>query len=106
MNTPVVKPWSLRMVSPLEPGIVCVDIDRMLDFYTGVLGLKLVGDAEASPEMSAKFGAAPNGFRVIRLQTPYGERIKLIHPIKVQLLLKSCNDGKIDDALDKLQDLW
>jgi replication factor C subunit 2/4 len=28
------------------------------------------------------------------------------HPIKVQLMLKSCNEGKIDDALDKLQDLW
>ena len=28
------------------------------------------------------------------------------HPIKVQLMLKSCNEGRIDDALDKLQDLW
>ena len=85
MNTDAKEQWSLKMVSPLEPGIVCVDIDRMLDFYTEVLGLKFVTDAEASSEMSAKFGAAPNGFRIVRLQTPYGERIKLVQPKKVLL---------------------
>jgi lactoylglutathione lyase len=68
------------MVAPLEPGIVCVDIDRMLDFYTRVLGLKFVSDAEATAEMSTEFGTSPNGFRIIRLQTPYGERIKLVQP--------------------------
>jgi len=71
------------MVSPLEPGIVCVDMDRMLDFYTGVLGLKFVSDAEATATMSTEFGASPNGFRIIRLQTPYGERIKLVQPKRV-----------------------
>jgi catechol 2,3-dioxygenase-like lactoylglutathione lyase family enzyme len=82
MNTHAKEFWSLRMVSPLEPGIVCVDIDRMLDFYTGALGLKFVSDAEASAEMSTEFGTSPNGFRIIRLQTPYGERIKLVQPKK------------------------
>jgi lactoylglutathione lyase len=74
------------MVSPLEPGIVCLDLDRMLNFYTEVLGLQFATDAEASPEMSREFGTAPGGFRIIRLQTPYGERIKLIQPKKVSLL--------------------
>ena len=77
------------MVAPLEPGIVCIDIDGMLDFYTRVLGLTLMSDAEATPEMSAIFGAAPHGFRIIRMQTPYGERVKLVqmrngHPQKIQ----------------------
>ena len=80
MSTHAKQSWSLRMVSPLEPGIVCIDMDRMLDFYTEVLGLKFVTDAEASPEMSKEFGTSPNGFRIIRLQTPYGERIKLVQP--------------------------
>lgn len=70
--------WSLKMVVPLEPGIVCLDIERMLDFYTDVLGLKVVSDAEATAEMSKRFKAAPDGFRIVRLQTPYGERVKLI----------------------------
>jgi catechol 2,3-dioxygenase-like lactoylglutathione lyase family enzyme len=73
------------MVAPLEPGIVCIDIDRMFDFYTSVLGLRFATDAEAGAEMSTKFGTGPNGFRIIRLQTPYGERIKLIQPKKTAL---------------------
>jgi lactoylglutathione lyase len=85
MNRPTKSSWSLRMVSPLESGIVCVEIDRMLDFYTRVLGLKFVSDAEATAEMSAEFGTSPNGFRIIRLQTPYGERIKLVQPKKTLL---------------------
>jgi catechol 2,3-dioxygenase-like lactoylglutathione lyase family enzyme len=72
------QPWSLKMVVPLEPGIVCLDLDRMLEFYVGVLGLKVVSDAQATAEMSARFKAVPDGFRIVRLQTPYGERIKLI----------------------------
>jgi lactoylglutathione lyase len=80
MNSQVKEVWSPRMVAPLEPGIVCADIHRMLDFYTRVLGLKFVSDAEASAPMSTEFGTGPNGFRIIRLQTPYGERIKLVQP--------------------------
>jgi lactoylglutathione lyase len=72
--------WSLKMVVPLEPGIVCIDIERMLQFYTGVLGLQLVGDAQTTPEISMKFRATPHGYRIVRLQTPYGERIKLVQP--------------------------
>ena len=80
MTTHPQPAWSLRMVAPLEPGIVCLDIDRMLAFYTQVLGLRFVTDAEAAPEMSTRFGTGPEGFRIIRLQTPYGERIKLVQP--------------------------
>ena len=85
MTVPKEQSWSLRMVAPLEPGIVCMNIDRMFDFYTQVLGLKFATDAEATPEMSNKFGTGPHGFRIIRLQTPYGERIKLIQPNKTAL---------------------
>lgn len=69
---------SLKMVAPLEVGIVCIDIDRMLDFYTKVVGLELVADDQASAEMSAKLGYTADGYRIVRLQTPNGERIKLI----------------------------
>ena len=72
--------WCLKMTVPLEPGIVCNHIDAMLEFYTGVLGLKLVGDAKATQELSARAGATPHGYRIVRLQTPYGERIKLAQP--------------------------
>ena len=74
------EPWTLKMVAPLEPGIVCIDMERMLKFYTEVLGLKLVSDAETTPEMSTKFRATPYGYRIVRMQTPYGERVKLVQP--------------------------
>lgn len=28
------------------------------------------------------------------------------HPVKVQAMLKACNEGKVDDALEVLQELW
>lgn len=76
-----ISPWSLKMVAPLEPGIICRDIGSMLAFYQGLLGLKLVADAKATAEVSARFGASPEGYRIVRLQTPFGERIKLIQTV-------------------------
>jgi len=70
--------WQLKMTVPLEFGISTVDIDRMIKFYTEILGLKLVADNYVSPEMSSRTGATPHGYRIVRLQTPYGERIKLV----------------------------
>lgn len=80
LNSAARQPWSLKMTVPLEPGIVCNNIDVMLEFYTGVLGLKLVADAKTTLELSTRFGATPHGYRIVRLQTPYGERIKLVQP--------------------------
>ena len=82
MEGKTTESWALNMKVPLEPGIVCHDINCMLDFYVGVLGLQLVADAQTMPELSEKFGATPHGYRIVRLQTPYGERIKLVQPNK------------------------
>src|SRR5450631_3026753 len=76
------QPWAFKMVAPVEPGIVCIDIERMLKFYTEVLGLKLVSDAHTTPEMSTKFGATPHGYRIVRMEAPNGGRIKLVQPDK------------------------
>jgi catechol 2,3-dioxygenase-like lactoylglutathione lyase family enzyme len=83
MSTGVQQDWSLREVAPIEPGIVCIDIDQMMRFYNGVLGLQVINDAETTPEMSAKFGTTPNGYRIVRLQTTLGQKVKLVQP-KVQ----------------------
>jgi lactoylglutathione lyase len=80
MEKKAAEQWTLKMKVPLELGIVCHDMDRMLTFYTEVLGLKLVADAKTLPELSRKLGGAPSGYRIVRLQTPYGERIKFVQP--------------------------
>jgi lactoylglutathione lyase len=72
------QPWTLKMAAPLEAGIVCLDIEPMLDFYTKGLGLTFVADARTTPEMSTKLGVTPGGYRIVRLQTPNGERVKLV----------------------------
>jgi catechol 2,3-dioxygenase-like lactoylglutathione lyase family enzyme len=68
----------MKMVAPLEPAIVCFDMERMLKFYVDVLGLQLVTDIEAAPEIGRRIHISPHGYRIVRLQTSYGERIKLI----------------------------
>ena len=72
--------WRLPEVSPIEPGIVCVDIERMIRFYTTVMGLEVVNDADTAPELSARFGATPDGYRIVRLQTSLGQKVKLVQP--------------------------
>jgi lactoylglutathione lyase len=80
MSTVAQDDWALHEVAPIEPGIVCIDIEKMIRFYSGVLGLRLVNDAETSPEMSTKFGTTPNGYRIVRLQTALGQKVKLVQP--------------------------
>jgi hypothetical protein len=83
-NAMAQQSWSLKMTVPSEPGIVCNNIDRMLKFYGGIPGLKLVADAKTPPDLSTRFSATPYGYRMVRLQTPYGERIKFVQPNPAQ----------------------
>jgi catechol 2,3-dioxygenase-like lactoylglutathione lyase family enzyme len=68
----------LKMVAPLEPGMVCLDMERMLRFYSGLLGLELVSDIDVPAEVARRIHISPYDYRIVRLQTSYGERIKLI----------------------------
>ena len=70
--------WSLKMTAPMEVAISVNDMDKMLQFYTEVLGLKTFADNEVPPEMTARVGQTPSGLRVVRLLTPYGEMVRLI----------------------------
>ena len=68
----------MKMIAPLEPAIVCFDMERMLTFYIDILGLQLVSDIQAAPEIGKRIHISHHGYRIVRLQTSYGERIKLI----------------------------
>jgi catechol 2,3-dioxygenase-like lactoylglutathione lyase family enzyme len=70
----------MNLLRPLEPGIVCTDLDRMLHHYTDILGLHIVSDLPTDPELSTRFRATPDGYRIVRLETPEGYRIKLVQP--------------------------
>jgi len=70
----------LNMIAPLEVGFCVKDMDLMLDFYTRVLGLAFVSSFNVAGDDSAVAGFTPDGYQVVRLQTNYGERIKLVKP--------------------------
>ena len=70
----------LSMAVPMEVGICRADLDAQLAFYTGVLGLALVNRVTVPPAKAAATGLSPHGYDVARLQTSYGERIKLLQP--------------------------
>lgn len=72
----------MRTVAPYEIGITVEDLDRELAFYTGVLGLRVVSEIDVPGERSARAGLAPDGYRIVRLETPSGERIKLAQPAR------------------------
>jgi len=70
----------MKMVVPLEVGICCADLDRLLPFYVKVIGFEHVSTVEVPAEKAAPTGLSTGAYRVARLQTPYGERLKLLEP--------------------------
>lgn len=78
MNSRPTSSYSFQMVAPMEVAISVNDMDRMLQFYTEVLGFKKFADNSVSPEMTTQVGQTPHGLRVVRLLTPNGEMVRLI----------------------------
>jgi catechol 2,3-dioxygenase-like lactoylglutathione lyase family enzyme len=68
----------MKMEAPLEIGIAVRDLPRMVAFYVDVLGCAKVSEVNVPQEKSRANGLSPDGATVVRLQTLYGERIKLL----------------------------
>lgn len=71
---------ALQMTVPMEIGICCKDLDALLAFYTDVVGLTLVNRVSVPADKARATGLTAHGYDVARLQTSYGERIKLLQP--------------------------
>lgn len=68
----------MKMLAPLEIGIAVRDLAAMTRFYTDVLGCTKVSEVNVPADKSKLNGLSPDGCTVVRVQTPYGERIKLL----------------------------
>jgi catechol 2,3-dioxygenase-like lactoylglutathione lyase family enzyme len=79
MSEPVT---SLQTTMPLEIGIACRNLEAQRNFYEAVLGLSFVSEVKVAAQASDELGLGPHGYTVIRLQTPRGERIKLLRPVE------------------------
>lgn len=70
----------LEMSAPLEVGICCSDLLRLRRFYEEVMGFTFVSEIAVPADKAAPSGLSANGYTVVRLQTSYGERVKLLAP--------------------------
>jgi len=68
----------MKLRAPLEVGIAVRDLPRMLDFYVRVLGCKKISEIAVPADKTRLNGLAPDGCTIARLETSYGERIKLL----------------------------
>ena len=70
----------IKTISPLEVGICVNNLEQMISFYNEVLGFQLVSQIEVEAGKSKETGFTKGGYTIVRLQTNYGERIKLVRP--------------------------
>jgi lactoylglutathione lyase len=69
---------TIEMVAPLEVGIAVRDLARMREFYEDVLGFSFVSAFTIDAAGARQAALHAGGYTVVRLQTSYGERIKLL----------------------------
>ena len=70
----------IQMTAPLEVGLCCCDLTAMRNFYEGLLGFNFIGEITVPTGIASTIGLCSGGYQVARLQTPYGERLKLLVP--------------------------
>lgn len=71
---------SVMAAAPLEIGLCVSDMAASLAFYRDGLGFSVVSDIEQPADKARASGLASGAYRVIRLQAPFGERVKLFLP--------------------------
>lgn len=70
----------MTIVAPVEIGISCFNIDEMIKFYSSAFSFDLINEISVPANASKGLIFCDAGYRVARLQAPFGERIKLLSP--------------------------
>jgi lactoylglutathione lyase len=70
----------MDMNAPMEIGICVADLGKMMAFYEQLLGMRKISEIPLNEHGARMSGLGEHGYTVVRLQTPYGERIKLVCP--------------------------
>jgi lactoylglutathione lyase len=70
----------MKSVAPFEVGITVSNLDGILPFYRDVLGFNVLSDFIVPAEKSYPTGLSPSGYRVMRLESSGGDRIKFAQP--------------------------
>ncbi len=70
----------MKVSAPFEPGLVVRDLEKALIFYRDVLGMNVVATNDVPAEITQRAGLTMNGYRVVRLDTDGGDRLKIMGP--------------------------
>lgn len=70
----------MKMTAPMEVGLTVRNLAVMRAFYEAALGFAFVSQHHVPPAKAQEAAMSAGGYTVVRLQTPYGERIKLLSP--------------------------
>ena len=70
----------MRTVAPLEVGLTAADLAALLPFSRDVLGLRVLSDVIVPAAIGRTTGLAPAGYRIVRLESGSGDRLKLVQP--------------------------
>lgn len=70
----------MKMMAPMEIGLTVQDLPLMRSFYEEALGLVVVADDYVPAPKAQQAALSARGYQVVRLQTPNGERLKLLAP--------------------------
>lgn len=73
----------MKMTAPMEVGLTVRDLPVMRAFYEAALGFSFVSEIHVPPAKAQEAAMSAGGYTVVRLQTPYGERVKLLAPDNV-----------------------
>lgn len=85
----------MKLVAPLEIGVAVKDLDKMIEFYCGTLGLEYVNEHRVPAELGQDATMSPSGYRIVRLQLNTGERLKLATPLDDAGLEAVDRDGPV-----------
>ncbi|HEV2269739.1 MAG TPA: VOC family protein [Steroidobacteraceae bacterium] len=70
----------MKMVAPLEVGICCTALEPLIRFYGHLIGCELINIIDVPAANAEKAALSWGPYRVARLQTPSGERLKFLQP--------------------------
>lgn len=70
----------MKMTAPMEVGLAVRDLPKMQAFYEGALGFSFISEVRVPAAKAEEAALSAGGYTVVRLQTQYGERVKLLAP--------------------------
>lgn len=99
----------MNQLVPMEVGICCQNLDALKRFYVEELGLTEINVIDVPAGKAGDTGLTVGAYRVVRLQTPFGERIKLLQPEKesaapthTATILDRCGNAYLTFIVDDL----